>query len=1464
MSYICYLKRCLSLLLACSLLCGLMAFPPAQAAGRQPESGEWFYSQLSVANQEAYDAIQEQVEELTQSSTDPSSVSFTPTGDEPTDAAIFAFFRDHPEYFWIDASKLVWDVSGNGLWQLGTKVSGESFFCEGFDVDTLANVRSQFNNQVQAIIAGMPSGDQVAQLRYLNNWIAQHNVYNPLGVGASNYSRCAASGILSNNSQETAPVCYGYATAFKVLLDAAGIPNAYIEGWAYNQNNWPNGEQHAWNYVEVDGGWYAIDPTWDDPKLTTGQARFHYFLVGSETVTETSLSGKEQFGQNHEVTKSPANIYLLSYPSLSATASDQVVTTGFELIQGGISQKYDLLGDALNAAQTGGGTVKMWEPATITQTLTIPDGVTLDLNGQKASGGSSFDAVAISGDISPLLSIAAGSQASIVNSSAFTSINTTSADVCIQNDGILELGTNIKIASGRPMVGVSNLTSPIGGNEPQYASNSYTVLNPSLPYILYAYLVIQPTFTSGGTYQANGNETVQDLIDGTSSSLPALTPQYYGTTGATINVPTASIPSYTWSVGRSPNDGNHVLPNDPLENGDYVFVTTIFGYPVTYTVTVSGVPDAPEQYTVTVDAGDGASGGGTYEQGNEVTVSAGTKDGYIFQSWTAEGITLEEDTQSTVSFIMPANDVTLTANFKQDNTISITDATLAPKTYDGTTVATVESVTFSGGNPIKDIDYTATALFDDADAGTGKTATVTVTLLNNNYTFAGGETTASYTLNNQIIDKATYSGETAVSGFIRAHTSAEVELPQLPDGATFGEPVYSVAGDIIVRAEVTGNTLSYEGGSGIVKDAEYTVTVPVNGGRNYNNYDIAVTLTGTAKELVEITGVTAATGIVYNGQSHVGYTGKPSTGNYTGDVEVTYSSGSAPVDAGDYTVTIAIPEDNADYAGSITFSFTIEKAAVTVTAPSREIEAGEELPDLSGLSCEIKGLVGQDALEGVTLAYEGMPDSNQPGSYAIIPSGGTFAVGDANNYTIQYENGVLTIQSAPVSSYLVTVNGGTGGGSYQAGDTVTVTAETREGYTFKSWSASGVVLSNPDSVTVSFTMPANAVTLTASWTANSTGGGSTGTGGGSSGSGGGSSGSGNKTETTMNPDGSTTTTVTNSDGSTTETTEWTDGTKQVIETKKDGTVTTTTTDAAGNKTEMVQNADGTSTITVDNKDGSDSVTVVDENGKVVSETTLSQSAVEAAQEKGETVALPIPELSATADRETAPTVTVDLPANSPVKVEIPVKDVTPGIVAIIVNADGTETVVKTSLTTENGVTVTLSNGDTVKIVDNSRAFVDVPNSHWGADGIAFASSRELMSGTGDNTFSPETAMTRGMMVTLLARLDGVDTSKGETWYAVGQQWAVENGVSDGTGLDQSLTREQLATMLWRYAGQPMVGGDLNAFTDGDSVSNWAAYAMAWAVENGILTGTSATTLSPQDDATRAQVATIFMRFCENV
>ena len=445
-------------------------------------------------------------------------------------------------------------------------------------------------------------------------------------------------------------------------------------------------------------------------------------------------------------------------------------------------------------------------------------------------------------------------------------------------------------------------------------------------------------------------------------------------------------------------------------------------------------------------------------------------------------------------------------------------------------------------------------------------------------------------------------------------------------------------------------------------------------------------------------------------------------------------------------------------------------------------------------------------------------------------------------------------------TYTVTLYGGGAGaygaGSYAAGTEVTIYAGSRNGYTFRGWVTDDVTLAAPYSSYTTFTMPDHSVVVEARWYAESS------SSGGSSGS------SSTTTEITKNPDGSTTTTVTNkTTGTVTETTKWPDGSKEVIETKKDGTVTTTTTDTTGNKTQVVENTDGTKETTITNKDGSSSATTVDETGKTQAEVKLPAAVVEDAQ--GEAVTLPMPEVPVTTDRETAPTVTVDLPSGTTAKVEIPVAEVTPGTVAVIVKADGTEEVIKTSLTTENGVAVTLSDGDTVKVVDNSKTFDDVSDNYWGAEAVAFASSRELFAGTSATTFSPDTAMTRAMIVTVLARFEGVDTTTGSTWYEAGQQWAMENGVSDGTNMDASLTREQLATMLYRYAqskGYDTTQGGMaiREYADFEQISDYAVEAMTWAVNTGLISGTSTTTLSPQGLATRAQVATILMRFIEGM
>ena len=358
---------------------------------------------------------------------------------------------------------------------------------------------------------------------------------------------------------------------------------------------------------------------------------------------------------------------------------------------------------------------------------------------------------------------------------------------------------------------------------------------------------------------------------------------------------------------------------------------------------------------------------------------------------------------------------------------------------------------------------------------------------------------------------------------------------------------------------------------------------------------------------------------------------------------------------------------------------------------------------------------------------------------------------------------------------------------------------------------------------------------------------------------------GSTTESERNPDGSITTTVTKPDGTTVETTRNPDGSKEVVETKKDGTIVTTATDKSGNETMTTENPDGTSVVAITRTDGSTSATTVDEDGLSVTVAALSDSAI--AQGQTGTVSLPMPSVAAASDLDSAPAVMLDLPADTAVKVEIPVENVTAGTVAVLEKADGTSEIVKTSVTTTNGVVLTLSAGETVKILDNTKTFADVADTFWGADAVAFASSRELFNGTSATAFSPNAPMNRAMIVTVLARLDGVDTTTGSAWYEAGAQWAMASGISDGSGLDQNLTREQLATMLYRYAQYKgydvSVGENTNilSYPDFSTVSEYAVEALQWACGAGIISGKDGL-LDPAGSATRAEVATMLMRFCQ--
>ena len=140
------------------------------------------------------------------------------------------------------------------------------------------------------------------------------------------------------------------------------------------------------------------------------------------------------------------------------------------------------------------------------------------------------------------------------------------------------------------------------------------------------------------------------------------------------------------------------------------------------------------------------------------------------------------------------------------------------------------------------------------------------------------------------------------------------------------------------------------------------------------------------------------------------------------------------------------------------------------------------------------------------------------------------------------------------------------------------------------------------------------------------------------------------------------------------------------------------------------------------------------------------------------------------------------------------------------------------------------------------------------------SENKLMNGTSTTAFSPNGNMSRGMLMTVLARYAGESTDGGTVWYEKGMNWAKNKGVSDGSAPNASITREQLAAMLYRYAGEPSVSADLSAYTDTVDISPYASKAVEWCVAKGILSGKSATRLAPQDTATRAECAAMLQRF----
>jgi hypothetical protein len=289
-----------------------------------------------------------------------------------------------------------------------------------------------------------------------------------------------------------------------------------------------------------------------------------------------------------------------------------------------------------------------------------------------------------------------------------------------------------------------------------------------------------------------------------------------------------------------------------------------------------------------------------------------------------------------------------------------------------------------------------------------------------------------------------------------------------------------------------------------------------------------------------------------------------------------------------------------------------------------------------------------------------------------------------------------------------------------------------------------------------------------------------------------------------------------------------------------------------------QSARGSRTTIKTEEDGTKITTTTDASGSVKMEVNLSASAVAAAEGSGGAVALPISAVTAASDVNSAWAITVHTEKDQVVNVAIPTVSPTAGTVAVVVNEDGSTQVVKGSVPTENSVVAPLSNGATVKIVDNSKNFSDVPQGAWFEEAVDFVSARDLFHDTTETTFAPDQPMTYAVMMTALAGFDGEETEGGATWYEKSGQWAAANGISDGADPNSGITCEQSLTMLWKYQGSP-AAADASA----DQMSD-TQKAMNWAVANGIISISENEPLDPQGQISRCQAAEIIMNFAKKV
>ena len=796
--------------------------------------------------------------------------------------------------------------------------------------------------------------------------------------------------------------------------------------------------------------------------------------------------------------------------------------------------------------------------------------------------------------------------------------------------------------------------------------------------------------------------------------------------------------------------------------------------------------------------------------------------------------------------------------------LTITGVTAASKPYDGTTNAGITSVTFDGVNLNRGTDYTVTASFDDASAGNGKNITATVTLMEQtakNYALEQ----SSFPTTGSIIKAAApdFTKETALTIVNDCEKTYTVTLPALPTLKTpkeYGALTYEI-GEIKLNdgyytsgAKVENGklTLPIQKNDVATTGSVGTATVVIKS-TNYEDITLTVNISAKNKRIPTVTAPTVNT-LTYNGaEQALVAAGKTTGGTMLYRLDDSEWSEQLPTakNAGEYTVWYKV-QGNAEYANVAeqNVTVTVAKKSVTVTALDKSAYTGSTAPDLSSPKADkdykVEGLVGADTLSGtVTLTYEQTPDMSKAGEIAINITDTL----SNDNYEITYVSGTLTV-SRQSSSDGGSSSGGSGGGG---------------------GSSSGGSGNNDNT-----NQPKEK--LQAPVTGESK---------------------------PIQPDKNGNAAVDNSSVQSAI-----DKAKQ--DAKKNGTtengiaVTVPITSAAGqtsfNVTIKAQTLDllvkenvRQFTVAIDHlvsvNIGLDTLKQLDAasaGGDIILRANK-VDALRSTEAKAAIETRPVYDLSLvylSGGKETpitslnGHTISVRL-SYTPAKGEQ-----TGNLYAVYVDDAGkVEWITKSSYDASLKAVVFETGHFSVYGVgykNPAPAFTDIHN-HWAADNILFAASRGLLSGTSDTTFSPNTGMTRGMFVTALGRLAGINPDsyktgkftdvKADAYYAPYVNWAAQNGIVEGVTAttfapDTNINREQMAVIMANYAKK--LGYDLPktlqavTFADNAQISSWAKNAVRTMQQAGILSGKNGNKFDPKGTATRAEVATVLRRFVEIV